>query len=121
MINWNEYNRLFENLFYMKDQDYLKQNFTKKIFRSSDGNYSFTYMVKENDTKHDELNDLQYKLKICVEKQDFETAVELRDKLLKLEKNKEEICELEKKLHETIKNQEFEKSIEYRDLLKKLK
>jgi protein-arginine kinase activator protein McsA len=47
--------------------------------------------------------------------------VELRDKIKKLEENKEKISELQSKLDESIKNQDFEKCIQYRDEIKKLK
>ena len=56
-----------------------------------------------------------------VEEQKFEEAVELRDKISSLEKNKEKILELKEKLNECIKNQNFEKAIEYRDKITNLK
>ena len=58
---------------------------------------------------------------MAVEEQDFEKAVELRDKIKSLEKNKEKISELEKKLSECVEKQEYEKAIEYRDKIKALK
>jgi protein-arginine kinase activator protein McsA len=72
-------------------------------------------------TEGDDLIDLKDKLILAIEDQNFEEAVELRDKIKKLEENKEKIFELQSKLDESIKNQEFEKSIEYRDQINKLK
>ena len=50
-----------------------------------------------------------------------EKAVELRDKIKSLEKNKEKISELEKKLSECVEKQDYEKAIEYRDKINALK
>ena len=58
---------------------------------------------------------------MAVEEQDFEQAVELRDKIKNLEENKEKISELNKELEECIKTQNFEKAIEVRDKLNSLK
>ena len=57
----------------------------------------------------------------AVEKQDFEKAVELRDKIKKLEDNKEELSKLNNELNECIKKQDFENAIVVRDKIKKLK
>ena len=48
-------------------------------------------------------------------------AVELRDKIKNLEKNKEKISGLKKELDECIKTQNFERAIELRDELNSLK
>jgi protein-arginine kinase activator protein McsA len=74
-----------------------------------------------NEPKSDELDLLKHKLEVAIEKQEFEEAVELRDKIKSLEKNKEKISELQSKLDECVKKQEFEKAIEYRDKIKALK
>jgi protein-arginine kinase activator protein McsA len=73
----------------------------------------------ENNT--DELDILKNQLQKSVDEQDFEKAVELRDKIKTLEKNKEKISELEKKLSECVEKQDYEKAIEYRDKIKALK
>ena len=58
---------------------------------------------------------------MAVEKQNFEEAVELRDKIKNLEENKEKISELNKELEDCIKIQDFEKAIELRDRINTLK
>ena len=79
-------------------------------------------MTKGFDNKStDELDEMKHKLELAVEEQDFENAVELRDKIKSLEKNKEKISELEMKLSECVEKQEYEKAIEYRDKIKALK
>ena len=60
-------------------------------------------------------------MEIAIENEDFEMAVELRDKIKKLETNQKQIEELEEELKQSIKDQNFEKSIELRDKLKELK
>jgi protein-arginine kinase activator protein McsA len=72
-------------------------------------------------SEDDELGNLKEKLNLAIEDQNFEEAVELRDKIKSLEVNKKKISELQAKLDESIKNQDFEKSIEYRDQIKSLK
>jgi protein-arginine kinase activator protein McsA len=64
---------------------------------------------------------LKNKLDVAVEEQNFEEAVNLRDQIKSLEKNKEKISELQTKLDECIKKQDFEKAIEYRDKINDLK
>jgi 16S rRNA G966 N2-methylase RsmD len=71
--------------------------------------------------KSDELEILKQKLEMAVEKQNFEEAVELRDKIKNLEENKEKISELNKELEDCIKIQDFEKAIELRDRINTLK
>jgi len=71
--------------------------------------------------KSSNLKNLKVQLEDAIEKQDFELAVELRDKIKSLEENKGKIEELELKLKESIEKQDFEKSIEIRDEIKKLK
>ncbi len=98
-------------------------NWTKRTYKSPDGKYSFTYMSKgfNSNQKSDELNILKNDLEKAVAEQEFEKAVELRDKIKTLEKNKEKISELEKKLSECVEKQDYEKAIEYRDKINALK
>jgi protein-arginine kinase activator protein McsA len=60
-------------------------------------------------------------LQKAIEEQEFEMAVELRDRIKNLEANKEKINGLENDLKEAINKQDFEKAIEIRDEIKKLK
>jgi protein-arginine kinase activator protein McsA len=71
--------------------------------------------------KSNELDILKNELEKAVAEQKFEKAVELRDKIKTLEKNKEKISELEKKLSECVEKQDYEKAIEYRDKINALK
>jgi protein-arginine kinase activator protein McsA len=124
MLNWNEFNKIFDEMFLsLPPISFDDKGWNKKTYKSPDGLYSYTYLSKinkkENDT--DEVDLLKQKLKIVVEEQKFEEAVELRDKISSLEKNKEKILELKEKLNECIKNQNFEKAIEYRDKITDLK
>jgi protein-arginine kinase activator protein McsA len=60
-------------------------------------------------------------LEIAIENEDFEMAVDLRDKIKNLKSNQKQIEQLEQELKQSINNQDFEKSIELRDKLKELK
>jgi excinuclease UvrABC helicase subunit UvrB len=69
----------------------------------------------------DEISLLKKELEDCVEKQEFERAVEVRDKIKKLEKNQDDINKLQTELNEAISKQDFESAIKLRDKLNKLK
>jgi protein-arginine kinase activator protein McsA len=69
----------------------------------------------------DKISLLKKELQDCVEKQEFERAVEVRDTIKKLEKNQDEIKKMQSELDESISKQDFELSIKLRDKLNKLK
>lgn len=123
MFNWNEFDKMFDEMFSMRSNFFDENNWTKRTYKSPDGRYSYTFMSNKlkdyNNT--DELDILKNQLQKSVDEQDFEKAVELRDKIKSLEKNKEKISELEKKLSECVEKQDYEKAIEYRDKIKALK
>ena len=123
MFNFRNFDKIFNEMFSERmslSSSFLDdKNWTKKTYKSPDGSFSYTCMTRK--TEGDDLIDLKDKLILAIEDQNFEEAVELRDKIKKLEENKEKIFELQSKLDESIKNQEFEKSIEYRDQINKLK
>lgn len=120
MFNFRDFDKLFNEMFSERMGFNLdSKNWTKKTYKSPDGSFSYTYMTPKVDS--DELYELKEKLDLAIEDQNFEEAVELRDKIKKLEENKEKISELQSKLDESIKTQDFEKSIFYRDEIKKLK
>lgn len=125
MFNWNEFDKLFNDMFSFKSGINLNDNsWEKKVFKSPDGSYSVTYLTKnysKNNNTSEEIEFLKNKLEVAVEDQNFEEAVELRDKIKNLESNVEKIYELKLKLAECVKNQDFEKAIEYRDQIKLLK
>jgi excinuclease UvrABC helicase subunit UvrB len=123
MINWDEFDKMFDNMFSFKSDFFNDNNWTKRTYKSPDGKYSFTYMSKgfNSNQKSDELDILKNELEKSVAEQEFEKSVELRDKIKTLEKNKEKISELEKKLSECVEKQDYEKAIEYRDKINALK
>jgi protein-arginine kinase activator protein McsA len=124
MFNWNEFDKIFNEMFSLKSGINLNDgNFEKKTYKSEDGSITFTYItnVKGGLNKSDELDLLKQKLEMAVEEQNFEEAVELRDKIKNLEQNKEKISELNKELEDCIKTQNFERAIEVRDRINSLK
>jgi protein-arginine kinase activator protein McsA len=122
MFNSN-FNRLFNELFKMDDFFFNPKNFEKRTYRSEDGSMVFTYITNKSPelNEYDEISQLKNKLDYAVESQNFEEAVELRDKIKNLEKNKEKISKLKKELDECIKVQDFEKAIDLRDKINSLK
>ena len=128
MFNWNEFDKIFNELFSermnLNSSFFDDKNWSKKTYKSPDGSFTFTYMTSNGENKNvddSELTQLKKKLNLAIEDQNFEEAVELRDKIKSLEENKEKIIELQTKLDECIKTQNFEKAIEYRDQIKNLK
>ena len=121
------FNRLFNDLFNDLEKDFFNpENFERKTFTSEDGSFSYTmYTSKgcgfDKPNKPSELSLLKQELDVVVEKQDFEKAVELRDKIKNLEEHREKISELQKELDNCIKTQNFERAIELRDEINSLK
>lgn len=118
------FDKLFNELFNSENPFFGGlDNLEKRTYKSEDGSITFTYItnVKRNLNKSDELELLKQKLEIAVEEQNFEQAVELRDKIKNLEQNKEKISELNKELEECIKTQNFERAIDVRDEINSLK
>ena len=116
------FNKMINDLFRM-DELTFTDNWEKKTYKSEDGLISFTYITNKSDklNQDDEIYLLKQKLNMAVEEQEFEQAVELRDKIKKLEKNKEKISELKKELDKCIKEQDFEGAIELRDKINSMK
>lgn len=76
---------------------------------------------KKSPEETDEISLLKKELQDCVERQEFERAVEVRDKIKNFEKNQGEIKNLQTKLDDAISNQDFESAIKLRDKLNKIK
>jgi excinuclease UvrABC helicase subunit UvrB len=96
----------------------------RKTYVSDTGLFTYTYTTRKYNTNKkstNEIESLKKELNECVEKQEFEKAVELRDKIKKLELNNEEIIKLKKEMDDLVKNQDFEKAILVRDKIKSLK
>lgn len=118
------FDKLFNELFNSENPFFGGlNNLEKKTYKSEDGSITFTYItnVKGNLNKSDELDLFKQRLEMAVEEQNFEEAVELRDKIKNLEQNKEKISELNKELEDCIKTQDFERAIEVRDKINSLK
>ena len=112
MLNWNEFDRMIDEMFFIfliVNHLFDDKGWTRKTYKSPDSGFYYTYLSKTNkkENQTDEIELLKEKLEIAVEEQKFEEAVELRDKISSLEKNKEKILELKEKLNECIKNQNF--------------
>ncbi len=118
----SHFNKIINDLFRMEDT-FLNDGWEKKTYKSEDGMISFTYVTnkKEKLNESEEISLLKQRLDMAVEEQKFEEAVELRDKIKTLEKNKEKISKLKTELDECIKKQDFEKAIELRDKINSLK
>lgn len=133
----NELNSMFNEPMFIKGRTNVEKgsdengDWSKETFTSSDGSYQITSMVRvmngdgspirNNKRQSSELDILKVRLEKAVEEQDFEKAVELRDRIKSLEDNHERIVELETELKESIEKQDFEKAIKLRDEIKNLK
>lgn len=81
-----------------------------------------TYYTNDPNKKNvSEIDLLKSKLNNAIEKQEFEVAAELRDKIKNIENNKTKLNELNSKLQEAIKKEDFETAIVLRDEIKKMK
>ena len=120
MFNWNEFDKLFNELLSSSFDD---KNWNKRTYTSPDGSFSMSYMTKNFNKSNqiDEVDVLKEKLNLSIKEENFENAVTLRDQIKKLEKNREEISKLQSKLNDCVKNQDFESAIEYRDKIRSLK
>jgi len=134
--NFRNFDRLFrefDELFF--EQPHLKNkeqtetvsdengDWEKRTYVSDSGLFSYTFLTRKQNTNKptNEIDTLKIELEKCVENQDFEKAVELRDKIKKIESNIEGITKLNKELDECVKKQDFEKAIKLRDKIKNLK
>lgn len=133
----NELNSMFNEPMFIKGRTNVEKgsdengDWSKETFTSSDGSYQITSMVRvmngdgtpvrNNKRQSGELDILKVRLEKAVEEQDFEKAVELRDRIKSLENNQEKITELESELKELIEKQDFERAIKLRDEIKNLK
>lgn len=94
----------------------------KQSYSSEDGSYNVvtfyrTYGVPKNQKS---VESLKKELESCVEKQEFEKAAELRDRIKNIENNNLKKNQLQDELDKAVKSQDFERAIQLRDELKKL-
>ncbi len=104
----------------MKELESIFDNTEPTHYRVGPNGFYFTYSTQGSVDETNDLTNLKTELQTAVESQDFEMAVELRDKIKSLEENGEKIKKLKSELQESIKKENFEKSIELRDEIKKL-
>ena len=133
----NELNSMFNEPMFITGKTNVEKGsdengeWSKETFTSSDGTYKITSVVrvmggdgspiKNKKSQNGELEILKSRLEKAVEEQDFEKAVELRDRIKSLENNQDKITELETELKESIEKQDFERAIKIRDEIKNLK
>jgi excinuclease UvrABC helicase subunit UvrB len=117
--NFYNLNRLFKDL-ELSQSETDDGEWERKTYVSDTGLFSYSYVIRKP-KQMDEVSSLKKELDKRIEEQDFEGAVEIRDKIKSLEKNKEKISNLKKQLDESIKLQDFERSIELRDKIDSLK
>lgn len=111
---FDEIFREFESMFDYSNTSYTKLGENGYVIR-------YTSSPLNSNNNLNEIENLKNKLETCVENQDFEQAVKLRDQIKKLEENGTKITELENKLQKAVREQDFEKAIELRDKIKSLK
>lgn len=100
----------------------------KQTFTSKDGSYVVTSFVRTSnlasknskEPTSSKIDDLKVELQSCVEKQDFEKAAKLRDKIKEIENNKQKLDSFKKELADAVNSQNFEKAIILRDKIKEL-
>lgn len=109
---------IFDQMF--KDLESLFDDAQPVYYKVGPNGYVFTYSNNSMGESVDETIKLKSELQDAVESQDFEKAVELRDKIKSIEENGEKISNLQTKLQKAIDKQDFEKAIELRDEIKKL-
>ena len=121
MFGKRKFNNLFGEFDSMFNEfDSLFNNMKPTYYRVGPNGYVLYYGSETDKNTTDEITTLKDELEICVENQDFERAVELRDKIKSLEENGEKINKLRKDLKKSIDEQNFEESIKLRDKLNKL-
>ncbi len=100
---------------------------TKTTYTSEDGSTHVVTMTKgfggkkPNTDMSNNIEYLKFQLDKSVESQDFEKAVELRDRISKLKDVEGKVKELESELSKAIKEQKFERCIEIREEIKNLR
>ena len=119
----DDFDKFFDEIFGMNKFFTSNSGWEKKVYQSKDGSITFSYVTNKgnNLTETDEIYLLKQKLDECVESQNFEDAVKYRDKIKKLEKNKEQLSKLNEELKSCVESQNFEKAIEIRDKINSLK
>ena len=120
--NYNDVFRLIDEMFGQFDFNPMGGEWKSKTRTSADGTTKVTTHYWSNSGSNtNDVEMLKSQLENAIENEDFELAVNLRDKIKSFETNQELITKLEQELKQSIQEQNFERSIEIRDQLRKLK
>ena len=120
--NYNDVFRLIDEMFGQFDFHPMGGEWKSKTRTSADGTTKVTTHYWSNSGSNtNDVEMLKSQLENAIENEDFELAVNLRDKIKSFETNQELITKLEQELKQSIQEQNFERSIEIRDQLRKLK
>jgi excinuclease UvrABC helicase subunit UvrB len=135
----DEMRKSFENksLFDLKPTDIESEtekgsneygDWTKTTYSSPNGTFKYVITTTninglkgKNKPQRNEIQKLRDEMELYVEKQEFEKAAEIRDRIKKMEKNNQEINDLQRQLDDSISKQDFESAIKLRDKINKLK
>ena len=117
--SYNDIFRAFDEMFTQLTPSNGEWKTQTKV--SEDGTMKITTYYYDNAKTNPTSKNLKQQLEIAIENEDFEKAVELRDKIKTLETSRKEIEVLELELKKSIEEQNFEKSIKLRDKIKSLK
>jgi excinuclease UvrABC helicase subunit UvrB len=96
----------------------------KQTYTTPDG--KFTYIITSSSTvpprkNKNSLESLKQQLETAVNKEDFQLAIYLRDRIKTFERDQEDIKKIEDELKDCIERQDFERAIEVRDQLRKMR
>jgi excinuclease UvrABC helicase subunit UvrB len=120
-----DFDGFFESMNFDSFMEDVETN--KETYTSPDGMFKYTIITtvggpKQKSTKeNDAIVQLKKEMDEYVEKQEFEKAAEVRDKIKKFEKNRDELEKIQLQLDEAVSKQDFESAIKLRDKLNKLK
>jgi excinuclease UvrABC helicase subunit UvrB len=133
--NWDDLSEMLNQLFGGDIRNQVNSGvdengeWVKKTVSSPDGTFKSTVYYRSGfgggshkpvGGNNYNLKELKRELDYAVEQQDFEKAVELRDRIKLIEENKEKVEELQAKMKEAIEKQDFESAIQIRDEINKL-
>lgn len=115
MFGKRKFNELFDEF------DSFFNEIKPTYYKVGPNGYIFYYDSKSTtSTTDNNTNQLKKELDNAILEENFELAVELRDKIKNLEKNGKEIKDLKEKLSISITEENFEESIKIRDKIKNL-
>jgi len=96
----------------------------RESYVSKNGEITVTTVYRSSDSTdnspNSKINKLNEELSELVEKQDFEQAAKVRDKIKSLKENNDKIVELQKELESLVSEQNYERAAVIRDELKLL-